>query len=264
MELLIIDPQNDFCRSGGSLEVPGADADMDRLALLISRLDSSLSGVTVTLDSHHRVDISHPLWWRDPGGAAPTPFTVITPADVRGGDWNPARGDDGGRSLAYLTELAARGRHPHVIWPEHCLIGSAGHNVERRVNEAVREWEARHLVRTDFVRKGENPWTEHFSAICAEVPDPRDPYTQPNAALIARLEAADRVLIAGEALSHCVANTVRDLADGFSDPASVGKLVLLTDATSSVPGFEAAGEAFVAELTARGMRLSTCADARTR
>ena len=44
-------------------------------------------------------------------------------------------------------------------------------------------------------------------------------------------------MIAGEALSHCVAGTVRDLADGLGDE-QVGKLVLLTDCTSTVGGFD--------------------------
>ena len=28
--------------------------------------------------------------------------------------------------------------------------------------------------------KGENPWTEHYSAVLAEVPDPADEHTQLN------------------------------------------------------------------------------------
>ena len=66
--------------------------------------------------------------------------------------------------------------------------------------------------------------------------------------------AADRVLVAGEARSHCVANTVRDLCDAAGDPTLPGRLVLLVDATSDVPGFAEYGETFVRELTARGMR----------
>ena len=65
LHLLLIDPQNDFCDPSGSLHVAGADRDMDRLALMIHRLAGKLSDIHVTLDSHRKVDISHPLWWRD-------------------------------------------------------------------------------------------------------------------------------------------------------------------------------------------------------
>lgn len=112
----------------------------------------------------------------------------------------------------------------------------------------------------DFVTKGSNPWTEHFSAVQAEVPDPEDPGTQVNTRLIETLEAADVVLLAGEARSHCLANTVRDVVTHFSDPKLAQKLVLLTDASSDVTGFEAYGDAFLRELLSRGMRTSTTHD----
>jgi|GEM_PF-6949980 len=41
------------------------------------------------------------------------------------------------------------------------------------------------------------PWTEHYSAVLAEVPDDEDPDTQLNQALIDRLDTADTILIAG-------------------------------------------------------------------
>ena len=108
----------------------------------------------------------------------------------------------------------------------------------------------------DFVAKGSNIYTEHYSAVQAEVPDPSDPGTQINIGLIQTLDEADVIAIAGEAGSHCLANTVRDIADNFSDE-SIKKLVLLTDATSPVPGFEQNQTDFINEMTARGMQLST-------
>jgi nicotinamidase-related amidase len=109
----------------------------------------------------------------------------------------------------------------------------------------------------DFVTKGSNPWTEHFSAVQAEVPDPEDPSTQVNTRFIQTLETADIILLAGEALSHCLANTVRDVARSFSDPKYVQKLILLTDASSNVTGFENYGADFVRDLTVLGMKTST-------
>ncbi len=53
--------------------------------------------------------------------------------------------------------------------------------------------------------------------------------------------------------------TVRDLADSVADPAHVRKLVLLSDATSPVGGFESYQAVFLQDLTARGMQVSTTA-----
>lgn len=58
-------------------------------------------------------------------------------------------------------------------------------------------------------------------------------------------------------LSHCVANTVTDIANAFADPATIRKLVLLTDCTSNVGGFDFLGQQFIADLTKKGMRLET-------
>jgi nicotinamidase-related amidase len=88
--------------------------------------------------------------------------------------------------------------------------------------------------------------------VAAEVPDPEDPATTPNGRLL-RLQEADIVLLAGEARSHCVANTVRDLAAQFG-ANGIGKLHLLEDCTSDVPGFENLGRDFVAEMAAKGMK----------
>ena len=47
----------------------------------------------------------------------------------------------------------------------------------------------------------------------------------------------------GQALSHCVNYTVRDILDNWP-PNEANRITILADCASSVPGFEAAGEAF--------------------
>ncbi len=262
IHLLIIDPQNDFCDpERGTLYVPGADADMLRLTGLVERISDRLTDIHVTLDSHHIIDIAHPEFWMDGAGHNPSPFTQITVDDLRDGRWTTRLPGARERAISYLEALDANGRYPHTIWPPHCLIGSYGHNVMPRLFEALRAWESSRFAVVDYVTKGSNLWSEHFSAVQAEVPDPRDPGTQVNTRLIETLEAADRILLAGEAGSHCLANTVRDIADGFRDARYIEKLTLLTDATSPVPGFERYQEDFVRDMTARGMKLSTTTQA---
>jgi len=258
VHLLIIDPQNDFCDpERGSLYVPGAAEDMARLADMVARCSDRLSDIHVTLDSHHVVDIAHPVFWMDGDGHAPAPFTQISADDLRDGRWTTRLPSARERVVAYLESLETGGRYPHTIWPPHCLIGSYGHNVMPKLYDQLTQWEARRFGVVDYVTKGSNLWTEHFSAIRAEVPDPGDAGTQMNTRLVETLERADLVILAGEAGSHCLANTVRDIAAGFSDARYIEKLVLLSDATSPVPGFEAYQDDFIRDMTAKGMRLST-------
>jgi nicotinamidase-related amidase len=228
---------------------------MKRLATFIERVGSRLHDIHVTLDSHNPVDIAHPAWWVNSRGEHPAPFTLISSDDVKAGLWRATDPSLQARSQAYVEALAAGHRYALVIWPEHCLIGHVGHTVHASVTAALDAWARKRLEVVDFVTKGSNPFTEHYSAVQAEVPDPADPGTLVNSRLIRTLAEADTVVIAGEALSHCVANTVRDIAANFGDD-NVKKLVLLEDCASSVTGFENLGREFVAEMTARGMKLA--------
>jgi len=269
IHLVIIDPQNDFCdlpadyRPNAStvpaLPVAGAHADMQRIAALIERGGAGLSDITVTLDSHQHVDIAHPTFWCQGDGGAVAPFTQIGAADVAAGRYRPRLADALPRVQAYLEALEANGRYVHMVWPVHCEIGSWGHNVHDDVRRAYNRWEEARVAIVSKVLKGSNPWTEHYSALKAEVPVADDPATQLNVALVDRLRQADRVLIAGEAGSHCVKATTEHLVDNFA-AADLGKLVLLTDCMSPVAGFEAQYADFLADMQRRGVQLATSAE----
>jgi nicotinamidase/pyrazinamidase len=269
IQLLVIDPQNDFCdvpeahrpvdavsgqRVAPALPVAGAHADMQRVAALIREAGSAFTDIAVTLDSHHRLDIAHPTFWKKADGAAVGPFTPITAAQVRAGEFQPRDPAALPRTLAYLDELEARGRYTLMVWPVHCEIGTWGHNVHADVRAAYNAWEEQRLGVVEKVFKGDNPWTEHYSAVMAEVPDADDPDTQLNASLIAQLERADQIVIAGEASSHCVKSTTEHIAQNLSDGAR--RIVLLTDCMSPVGGFEAQHAAFLADMRAQGARLA--------
>ena len=92
----------------------------------------------------------------------------------------------------------------------------------------------------------------------ADVPDPEDPATQLNIDLIQKLERCDQVIVAGEALSHCVASTVRDVAAELGDEGAK-KLVILEDCASNVPGFESLGDAFLHDMAQLGVTITNSA-----
>ena len=274
IELLIIDPQNDFCQAAGALFVPGATEDMARLATMIKRLEEKIDDIHVTLDSHHFVDIAHPIFWMDSKGKNPDPFTIISANEVKDGLFRTTNPQFQERAREYVEALESNGRYPLCIWPPHCLIGSWGYAVINEFDdsgapvaplfEVLMNWE-KQFAMVDYVTKGSNFWTEHYSAVQADVPDPGDPDTQLNMRLIETLQQADIILLAGEARSHCLANTVTDIADNFGEE-NIKKMVLLEDATSDVPDppgttmFSDIGNEFVAKMKARGMQVSTTVD----
>ena len=270
IQLLAIDPQNDFCdlpaawhgtqpgsgaRLAPSLPVPGAHADMLRLAQFIAAQGAAIHAITVTLDSHQRYDIGHPSFWRMGDGTGVPPFTTITAAQLRAGDYVPRDVAALPRVAVYLDALEQRGRYTHMVWPVHCEIGSWGHSVHASVLAACGEWQQQRQRATAAVFKGMNPWTENYSVLQAEVPDPSDPSTQLNTRLLAALDKADLLLIAGEASSHCVRATTEHLLQHLPS-GHPERIVLLTDCMSPVAGFEAQHQAFLKAAQAQGATLT--------
>src|SRR3989338_8233421 len=228
IHLVIIDPQVDFMDLPGSaLPVAGANKDMNRLTKMINRVGPKLADIHVTLDSHRVIDVGHPGMWRNQDGKQPTPFTIITPADMKAGIWRPRNEHAkipqlGGKTLGqymlgYALALEKAAKYPLMIWPEHCLIGTPGHNVHEDVAEALRKWERDNFATVDYVTKGTNPFTEHYGALMAEVPDPNDPSTMLNGDFLAMLQDADIVGVAGEGLSHCLKSTVDQISRNIGD-----------------------------------------------
>ena len=255
----IIDPQESFCNPAlDELYVPGAQDDIVRLAAFVDRVGDRFDDIVVTLDSHHLFDIAHPLFWRDGAGNPPAPFTIINAADIEEGRWIPAVPGLYAYCLEYTKKLESGKRYPLCIWKPHCLIGTPGQNVMEPLRGALRRWEERNVAYVTYVTKGSNPLTEHYSAIRAEVPDPRDPTTQVNTGLVQAFEQADRIVWAGEAKDYCLANTARDLVTEFGSDAYIKKFVLLDDATSAID--PAQGDAFVRDMVRRGMEVATTAD----
>lgn len=278
IHLLIIDPQNDFIDLpeqylpfGASaaqkvglgrepmtpaLPVPGAHLDMLRLADAIKRGSRGLAAITVTLDSHHHWGIERPGFWVQGDGEAVMPFTEITAESVHRGVYRPRNPNALGQVQDYLHALESRGRYQLMVWPVHCEIGTWGHNVHADVRAAYNIWELEQLALVTKVNKGSNPWTEHYSALMAEVPDDNDPATQLNRSLIDALSCSEQIFVGGEASSHCVKATVEHLV-AHLDPVVLKNIVILTDCMSPVAGFENAHHEFLADMKGRGLQMAS-------
>jgi len=290
IQTIIIDPQNSFMGHGlasngfpdplvigdytATLPVVGGVPDMQRTAALVDRLGHKINDFHVTLDSHHVIDVAHSAMWRDQDGNMPPPLiTGITPDDIENRIWIPraenARLQElGGKSIReylieYANALVQGGAYPFItIWPEHCLIGSPGHNIQSDLFQSLAEWERKYYATVNKITKGSNPWTEHYGALKAEVPLPSDPSTDINSGLLEVLESADMIPVSGEAASHCVMATINQIADNIGEE-HLKKFYLLTDCMSPVgavpngPDFPAIAEQWLKDMEARGMNLTT-------
>jgi nicotinamidase-related amidase len=251
--LLIIDAQNTFCIPGFELFVGGRSGlgavhDNRRLCEFIYRNLGQITHITATLDTHTAMQIFHPLFLVDEQGQNPAPLTLISVDDIQQGRWkfnshiagslnvSPAYGQ--AHLLHYTQTLRQRGKYELTIWPYHVMLGSIGHALVPAVEEAIFFHTIARSSQADFEIKGSNPFTEHYSAIGPEVLDDHtgQQIAAKNSKFIDRLREFDRVVIAGQAKSHCVAWTIADLLSDIHavDPELVSKVYLLEDCTSPV------------------------------
>lgn len=263
VDLLVIDPNKDFLDiTGSALPVTGANKDMDRVASLIKRVGRRLNDIRVTLDSHRTIDVGHSPYWVDRDGNHPAPFTLIPGADIEAGilvPCNPAWLQD---QIDSAKRREAAGKKTNMVWPTHCLIGSVGWTVHDNLFDALKEWESREIADVDYVTKGSYPHREHYGALMAEDPDPREPDTALNTSFLAKVQAADIVGITGEALSHCVMETINQIAQNIGQE-HIKKFHILTDCSSPVakvgngPDFPALAASWLKDMEKLGMTLTT-------
>ncbi|MCI0520547.1 MAG: isochorismatase [Chloroflexi bacterium] len=278
--LVVVDMQNTFCIPGFELFVGGrsgmgAVEDAQRLVEFIYRNLGAISLILPTLDTHRAVQIFHPVFLVDAQGRHPAPLTLVSHQDVLAGAWrfNPAAAaslgvtaEQGQRHLLHYTgQLQQRGKYDLTVWPYHAMLGGVGHALVSAVEEAIFFHTIARQCQADIQVKGESPITENYSAVGPEVLDGAqgEAIASKNDRFIRLVQEYDRVVIAGEAKSHCVAWTVADLLEQIQavDASLARKVYLLEDCTSPVvvPGVidytEQADRAF-ARLAAAGMRLA--------
>lgn len=296
VDLMIIDPENDFCASGmepdhwpqpaggkrsGALFVTGADVEAVNLKDMMIRLADpnhygghKITNVRVSIDSHHPNDGSHNTAWQRSDGSSPPPFTIVTTEMVEKQELVPRFpvGYFNGKpcsslewAIQYTKALAVSGRAPLCLWPPHCMIGTWGQCVYQPVQEALDFWTKTTGRWVDYITKGQFPFTEHYSALRADVPDPTRPETQLNVSTIQAAMEADIIGWLGWAGSHCLRYTALDAANYFGNGENefIRKSVFFEDASAAVPNppggpdFALWRREFLDEMDKRGATITT-------
>ena len=253
IELLCIDVQNTFCIPEFELYVGGRSLrgpieDNQRLVNFIYQHLNLITHISFTMDTHKAMQIFHSIFLVDNQGNSPDPLTLVSVDDIRQGRWkfNSAIAHNLGISPEtgqqhlehYTSELEKNEKFDLTIWPYHALLGGIGHALVSSVEEAIFFHTIARQSQPDIIIKGENPLTEHYSAVGPEV------LTKPNGEQIGRKNRQfhkivldnDALIIAGQAKSHCVAWTIEDMLSYFqeNDPEQLQKIYLLEDCTSPV------------------------------
>lgn len=264
--LILVDYQHDFVDPTGTLYVPGAREDVARLLHWFYTHAHKITTVYASLDTHIPYQIFYSSWWAKPGtNEHPQPYTVITGEDVEKRAWIPVTEQDW--SSEYVRQLQRQARKDLMIWPYHTMEGTLGHMLVAPISEALAWYSAARSTQPIYIEKGRTTRTEFYGIFGAEVPDPLAPDSSLNTTLIDTVMQHDRVYIAGEAKSHCVLETMRQIVErlkGTGQASLLQRLYLLKDCASSVQhptiDFDAMAEAELASMQQLGVHLVTSED----
>jgi len=267
-----IDCQVGFSTPGASLFVPGAVEDTSRTIEWLYRNLDKITQVAFSLDTHRVFQIFHPAWWIDEDGKHPGPFTPITTKDVKDGKWKPVMHPV--ECLEYVKKLETSGKYILTIWPYHTLLGGVSHALVPALMEAAMFHSLVRNAQTHFETKGTHAMTENYSVMSPEVRELGGQSVGTfNAAFFKMLMEFDRVYVFGQAKSHCVLSTLKDMQEHIAkvDPKLMSKIYVLEDATSPVPApaidplpaaldFPKIADAAFNDLRAAGMNLVKTTD----
>lgn len=233
-----IDCQVGFCTPGASLFVPGADGDMGRAASFILRNAAKITRLIFSLDTHTAFQIFHPAFWRDAAGSPPPPLTPITAAEVHTGRWRPVDPAHVEWAAGYCAELEASGRYVLTIWPFHTMLGALDHALVPGLFEVAHYHALLRVAPVTLELKGQHPLTESYSVLEPDVKQLGGHIVGCfNQRLMEELLDFDRIVVFGEASSHCVRATLQSMLEALEarHPERLSRITILEDCMSPVP-----------------------------
>jgi nicotinamidase/pyrazinamidase len=234
--LVLVDYQHDFVDPSGTLSVPGAQDDIARFLTWFYTYAHKITRVYASLDTHLPLQIFYPSWWKNPRtGENPEPLTIITEEDVMNEAWVPVFPGEQDWSVSYVRQLKLQAKKDLMIWPYHTMEGTLGHMLSAPISEAIAWHSVARKTQPSHITKGRTRRTEYYGIFGPEVFDPEDASSALNVALLEEIINHHRVYIAGEAKSHCVLESTRQIVGHFANrPELLSRLNILKDSTSSV------------------------------
>lgn len=226
-----IDIQQDFM-DNGALGVPGANQDVIRMGQFIYNNIEKISEIIVSLDTHEPAQIFHPYWWEDTAGNHPAPYTIIKLEDLTNGHWHAVT--DPALSKHYVRQLEKVGKQL-CIWPYHCINGTTGWALENQFSNLIHFMSVAARIPVQKICKGQYPLSEMYGIIRPEY----SMHDNTNTKLLEKIASFDKIVIAGEAKSHCVLESIKQICEYYYDKLEITrKIYVLTDCMSDIPGFE--------------------------
>ena len=251
-----IDWQNDFVLPDasavapgepyGSLSVPGAKGDIERFTRFIYNNFEKITRVLLSVDTHYPHQIFFRTMWIDANNNPVAPYTMITTKSIKDGTYRFVGGNpiEAMKCVDYLEKNSKGGV---FIWPDHCLIGTTGWNIETQIMQMVTFHSAARNVREILGFKGMDTYSEMYGILEPEY-NPTGMTAKNILDAIASFDQAtgdlkapkwEKIFIGGEAGSHCLLESTDQILKRVkNNPDLIEHVYVLEDCTSAVAGYE--------------------------
>lgn len=200
--LIIVDPNNDFVDSRGSLYIKESEKGVDAIIDFIEK--ENPDAIIVSQDTHETYHISHCGYWKEDL----KPFTVVTMKDVEEGRVQPLKADK--KDVIDYLKVVENKHQTHTLWPDHCIKNTWGWEFPERLNKALQQWQSQGDGKRPLhiYEKGEFEDAEMFSIFSYVNADEVD---QRGKKIMDEMAGYDEVVVCGFAKDYCVAESVKDI-----------------------------------------------------
>lgn len=200
--LIIVDPNNDFVDSRGSLYIKEAEKGVDAIIDFIEK--ENPDAIIVSQDTHETYHISHCGYWKEDL----KPFTVVTVKDVEEGRVEPLKADK--KDVIDYLKVVEDKHQTHTLWPDHCIKNTWGWEFPERLNKALQQWQSQGDGKRPLhiYEKGEFEDAEMFSIFSYVNADEVDLRGKK---IMDEMAGYDEVVVCGFAKDYCVAESVKDI-----------------------------------------------------
>lgn len=158
--LVLVDMQKCFLNE---LPIYGATLNYDEVAEKIENNIYDIDHITLIKNSHNNSEINNKLNWINSTGHHPQDYQEINIIDIGRKWWPLSISIEYAKN--YSTELYKNNKNPIIIWPEHCTIGTQGHETIDTINEVLNKWENTTNKKVVIIEKGLNFYSEEYGIL---------------------------------------------------------------------------------------------------
>lgn len=254
--LILIDCQNDFVCKDGTMYVDGAEETKKNIEAFIRTNKHRLDNIWLSMDLHSPFSINFARFWGTVLGGDLVEEGGIRTSEI-GTIWKPALKEIvDTEDYNKVVSLYKENFEILPIYPEHCICGTNGSNIDEGVMSAVVSWSSFSKKNYNVMIKGANTLLDELSFLNPVLP--KD--AVPDLKTVEQICSYDEVFVAGYALDYCV-KAFFDSILRMKEYSSLRNLTLLIDCTNAVrKTFDINCDETFSEAIGKGMKIANITD----